>query len=436
MPERSLEEVIQERAFAGLLQSRSASFVRLSNTLLARSTSEWNKKHFYQLMLEAEDLESFLDDYGARYNRTYGTIRELIASLRWFALTGFSLAHLESRVDSYGLRAALSKAEAADAETSQETTRVFIRASCTELLRGIRDEADALGLEVTPETFPESNFASGGVRQRLPRNVGQQDLVDEEQKIAEVASKYLAACSMFDDLCIRRVRNPHERRAFLARICSEEQARVYEATVHNLQSTYDTYVKNTVLEGRDERLPRLRGLLSAALHLLEAVTFLTHFVERHESGARSEATETRLAKLIDPEEVQDLILNTLLYWADHFLQRGRGIAEDLLPSYTNVQELTVELPDCLKLHARPAALIVGIVSRYGTPVELEVQGKRCNAASILEVLVTVGSHPDARKFVFRGDENPLRDIGMLFEHGLGEAGIERLPGPLQYLKNG
>src|SRR5262245_12790090 len=180
-PERSLEEVIQERAFAGLLQSRSASFFRLSNTLLSRTTDEWNKKHFYQLMLEAEDLESYLDDYGARYNRTYGTLRELIASLRWFALTGFSLAHLESRVESYGLRAALSQAEAADAAVSQETTRTFIRRSCATLLGAVREEADALGLEIPPNAFPENNFTGSDVRQRLPRNVGQQDPVDEEQ---------------------------------------------------------------------------------------------------------------------------------------------------------------------------------------------------------------------------------------------------------------
>jgi phosphotransferase system HPr (HPr) family protein len=116
------------------------------------------------------------------------------------------------------------------------------------------------------------------------------------------------------------------------------------------------------------------------------------------------------------------------------MQRGRQSAEALLRAYTNLQELVVELPDDLKLHARPAALIVGIVNRYATPVELEVDGRRCNAGSILDVLVTVGSHPDARKYLFRGDENPLRDIGLLFENGLGEHGIDSLPAELHYLR--
>jgi hypothetical protein len=37
--------------------------------------------------------------------------------------------------------------------------------------------------------------------------------------------------------------------------------------------------------------------------------------------------------------------------------------------------------------------------------------------------------------VFRGDEKPLRDIGLLFEHGLGEDGIDGLPPELGYLKS-
>jgi len=101
----------------------------------------------------------------------------------------------------------------------------------------------------------------------------------------------------------------------------------------------------------------------------------------------------------------------------------------------NLQELQIELSENLKLHARPAALIVNIVSRHGTPVEMEVDGHRCNAGSILELLVAVGSHPEARHYIFRGDIHPLRDIGLLFESSLGEDGIDNLPPMLHYLKS-
>jgi phosphotransferase system HPr-like phosphotransfer protein len=178
----------------------------------------------------------------------------------------------------------------------------------------------------------------------------------------------------------------------------------------------------------------LRGHVSSALHLLEAVTQLAHFVERHESGVRTEAAERKLADLVDRARVHDVTLNTLLYWADRIMQLGRRLAEELLPTYTNVQQLEVEVDDGVTLHARPVSLIVGIVTHYGTPVEMEVGGATCHAGSILELMIAVGSHPEERRFVFRGDEHPLRDIRMLFGAGLGEHGIDALPDALSYLR--
>lgn len=433
MTDRSLEEVIHEREFTALLQARAASFGMLCNTLLESASKDWGKKHYYPLVSEAEALESFLDDFGAQYNRTFSPLREFVASVRWFALSGFSLGHLQGRFEGYGVSAALDPDDVADLRRSFQRAGSMIRRATVNLLTEVQKEAHALGLALPDDGLHENDFADGFTRQRLPRNVGQEEIADEEQRIAEIASKYVSACTMFAGLGVRRVPSAKEREQYLARVCSEERARVYEATVHNLQSTYDTHIKNTVLEGRDARLARLRGHLSASLHLLEAVTFLTHFVERH--GSRDEAAERRIRGLVDRSEVQDVVLNHLLYWADRLMRGGKSLADALLRQYTNVQELVVELPRDLKLHARPAALIVGIVNRYATPVELEVDGRRCNASSILDVLVTVGSHPDARHYVFRGDENPLRDIGLLFENGLGEHGLERLPPELQYLRN-
>ncbi len=434
MPDSSLEEVIQEEDFVHLLRTQAARYLGLCGLLTGQEERNWKKKHYHRLYSESDDLETFLDDYGAQHNKRFHYFRELVASMRWFSQTGFSLVHLDARLTTYGLDRTLG-ADATTAEAGVRRACQTIRASIENLLRAIVDEAEQLGVHsAQTDLSTEEGFVEPLVRVRLPRSLGQEDPEEEDQKIAEVASKYLAACGMLADLSIDRIADPARRREFLDRHCREEQARVYEATVHNLQSTYDTYIKNTVIESKDDRLTRLRGHTSGSLHLLEAVTFLTHFVERHESGLRSEDAEQRMRKVIDPNAIQDVTLNELLYWANRFLQSGREIAEDLLPSYTNVREMTVALPEELQLHARPAALIVSIVGRYGTPVEFEVESKVCNAGSILELLVTVGSHPDARRFVVRGDEKPLRDIALLFEHGLGEGGIETLPERLQYLR--
>jgi phosphotransferase system HPr-like phosphotransfer protein len=249
-----------------------------------------------------------------------------------------------------------------------------------------------------------------------------------------VATKFRQAAQMIAATGVREIHDAGDRHRFFGRVCTEELARVYEATVHNLQSTYDTHIQNTVLEGNDERLLQLRGHLSAALHLLQAVTYLAHFIERHENDVRSEEAKQRISELVDRSDVERITLNSLLLFAHRVLQNGVPLAEDLLPEYTNYQELEVELADHLSLHARPAALVVGIVNHYGTTVHMELADQQCDAGSILELLVAVGSQPDSRHFVFRGDARPLHDIGLLFEAGLGEQGLDSLPPELDYLR--
>lgn len=431
--EISFEQLVEERQFAGLLQTHAEPFFRLANTLLLGQCQGWNKKHFFQLINEADALESFLDDFGARFNRTYAFFTELVASVRGFALAGYSVTHLEGRLPAYG-RNHWTAEEYDSAVSSLRHTDAFLVSSTVRMLDEIRAEAQRLGVEITPEAFQETSFLPVVARRRLPRNLGEAVLVDEEQRIAEVATKYLRACEMLSEIGIRRIDDPDERRVFFARYCTEERARTIEATIHNLQSTYDTHVQNTVFEREDERLPLLRAHVSAALHLSEAITHLTHFVERHEDEVRSEEAKSRISALVPAAVVQEIVVNELLAWVGRHMESGCAIATELLPSYTNLQDLAVTLGDGLTLHARPAAMLVKVVNHYGTPVEMEVAGKRCNAASILEILVLIGSNPRERQLVFHGDERPLRDIRLLVEHDLGERGTAGFPEELHYLR--
>lgn len=431
MHSNPLEEVLSEQSFATILAARGVAFHALAVALVTRA-EPWTRRQFFVLSSEADALESLLDDHGARHNRDFAQLRELIASLRGLALAGFSLAHLEHRLESYP--SALSPAELAQAARSVTHGRSFVERALVRLLTETLREAVARGIAVDARAASETSTVDVTPLRKLPRNLGQADLDDDAQKVAEIASRFLQAAAMFDERSIRRIDDPDERELWMQRFCTEERARVFEATVHNLQSAYDTWVKNTRLEADDTRLAQLRGHASAALHLLEAVTHLAHFVERHESGVRNEETERRIESIVSRADVREVTLNHLLYWASVFMRRGSPLAEDLLPTYTDVQELELVLPDGVYLHARPCALIAGIVNRYATPVELRIEGHTCNAASILELMIAVGSHAEARRFVFRGDVNPLRDLRTLFDAGLGERGVDTLPESLAYLR--
>lgn len=432
MADSSMEEILSEDAFSSTLGQRVPPFLALARTLLESAPGEWTRTHHFRLVSESDALESLLDEHGARYNRRFAFLRELVASLRCFGQAGFSLVHLSRRMASYGIT--LSERESTQFATALQSTRVFIERSERALLEAACVELQAHGITAHESAGLRLGDELVGAKRMLPRNLGQEEMAEDEGKAAEIASKYLHACAKLEEIGVHRILDEHERDEWLRRNCTEEKARVFEATIHNLQSVYDTHVKNSSAELTDGRLPRLRGHISIVLHLLESVTQLAHFVERHESGQRHEILEQRMRQLIQRGEVREHTLNSLLYWASVVLRRGRPVAEDLLPAYTNLDTIALELPKDVVIHARPASLIVGIVQHHGMPVEMEIEGSRCNAGSILEVLLAVGSHAGARRFVFHGDAKPLADIQMLFHHTLGEDGIESLPEGLAYLR--
>jgi hypothetical protein len=435
MIEPPVEKVIREDDFGPLLQTGSAPFFGLVHALLAAGSREWRKLHYHQLRHDANSLESFLDDYGARYNQTFHFFTELVAGIRGLATAAYSLSHLAGRLGSYGAPDWLPQALFDATVLRLDRAGAFLNDGIERMLLEARLEADRLGASPSGEYQEERGWLKVAPQNKLPRDLGQDKLQDEAQRIAEVASKYIQAVDLVQSIDPRELDDPKARTRFLRKCCTEEQARVYEATIHNLQSTYDTHIKNTVLEAKDPRLEQLRGHASCALHLFEAITDLIHFQERHESEEREaiEETSRRMRSLVSPAELEEIVLNHLLVGAAELLENGRGVVEDLLPSYTNLQELECELLDGVSLHARPAALIVKIVHHHGTPVEMEVAGSTCNAGSILELLVAVGSNPDTRSYIFRGDERPLRHIGLLFERALGE-GPDALPEELDYLR--
>ena len=50
--------------------------------------------------------------------------------------------------------------------------------------------------------------------------------------------------------------------------------------------------------------------------------------------------------------------------------------------------------------------------------------------------MAAGANAGARKITFEGDRLPLEDLAVLFQHRLGEDGLDGLPDRLAYLRTG
>jgi phosphotransferase system HPr-like phosphotransfer protein len=425
-----LEQFISEEEFLPLLAGQANAFFRLGNFLLAARRETWGETHMFSLSTEANALESFLDDFSARNNRTFSYFTEIVASVRGFANAAHALHHLKRRLTKYGVHADDDPKFSAELDAALDWSNGSIEKLLNELYKG----AETLKLAITREALGGTSFPSAFARLRLKINVDEEDVVDETQRIAELATKYLKICDIVDSIGIEKFDDPVRLRHFVTKNCSEEKARQYETSVHNLQSKYDTYIKNTSYEVKDANLRALRGFISITLHLLEYVTHLVHFYERHENDIRYEPTKQRIARVIVKGDVLEHAVNFGLYYSAEFLKRGREPALAIFPEYTKLREQGFDVPSHVELHLRPATLIHKVAMHYGTPLQMCLgDGDWIDVSSLIRVVMEIGMNSNARKVVFRGDENALRDLKLLFDAGFGEGG-DGFPKELDYLQ--
>ncbi len=396
------------------------------------------RKHFWALQEAAHQLETFLDNFHARNNRTYVLFAELVASIRNLAVTGHTLGHVLVRFAKYGVEMPGKYDDGQSlivAFPSQLlTTMRFLAQSIAALVAALNEEARRLG--VMPATRPA--VAVGDVeikdfRQHLPHDLVEERRDDVDGAVAVLLNQFLSVTERARRIGDKMPARGADLRAFMTEHLGESEARVYKAAVHNLQSDYDTFVKPTQAHQRPE-LQRLRGHVSLAYHMLEVVNDLVHFYERHEGRDNRGSTQLEIARIVPPDQVLERAVHFALRYAVEATLAAEPLVRELLPQFMQHDLLELKLPDGLHLHARPLNLIVRIVRKHEKPVEIVVDGESASANSLMGLILFVGRHPQRRKYTFRGDREPLAHLRLLFESGLGERGLDRLPAELAYLR--
>jgi phosphotransferase system HPr-like phosphotransfer protein len=213
--------------------------------------------------------------------------------------------------------------------------------------------------------------------------------------------------------------------------------------VHNLQSSFDTYVIHGGFLFGDRKLKHLRSYFSVVFHLLQMMGRLLHFYERHlyEAGYKDayKRVQDRLAVLVDPRELLDRTINYGLFYACHYLSVGKDLAREILNDNVERGRIKVGIPVKLGFHSRPSLLVAKIVQYYGGPVELVVGQDRFDASSVLDIQWAGGKiqKENVSEVVFEGDLRALKDIQILSEVNYGEDTMGKgipLPKELKYLR--
>jgi phosphotransferase system HPr-like phosphotransfer protein len=425
---RSRDVVIREDEVRGLLPVAAAEFGGQVAAAVADASLLDNSAFVASLGRLAHALETWLDDFGARQNRTFVTFGELVACVRGLAAVRQTNLHLVRRLGHYHTLVD-SRPLVADLQRAGD---LLVRA-LHRLLGALQREAARHGLPWQAADALDGEDERLTQRRQLPRNLDEEETVDERQHIAEIGTRFLQVLQTSRSLDLGFSR-PLEALPDLVRgKATEERCRWYESTVHSIQSMYDTYVLHTSVERDHPWLQSLRGHASVALHLLEMATALVHFYERHENDIRHEPARQAISAVVPKDHVLDLAVNVCLRHAYLYVEAASATAHQILRTFVRQASTSLAMPAGITLHARPLALIVQVARHYGTPLEISFDGEVCPASSLMALILVGGRHPRPKEIRVTGDARALRDLELLFQSGLGEGG-RALPADLDYLR--
>jgi phosphotransferase system HPr-like phosphotransfer protein len=397
----------------------------------------FTKKLFSTLVSTSHVLEDFLDFHGAKNNKNWYFFRELTSAVRHLSLGGYSQTHISNRLIFYNLK------DAEEFESEGTENLFFLRKTLMKLSPVIIHEAKRLNIQLPTETWEPDQFPGVSTSERLAYDIDDRDMDLQKKNIIKIASELIDIASKFDRLGFYEPYKMEEILSIVPGKVNEVEIRQFEMQVHNLQSTFDTYVIHGGYLYGNRKLKELRGYFSVVFHLLQMIGRLLHFYERHlhDAGYKNiyKQVQERLATLVDPETLMDRTINYGLYYACHFLNCGKSLAREILNENIERGAITVSIPMKLGFHSRPSLLVAKIVQHYGGQVELCVGKDRFDASSVLDIQWAGGkiNKENVLEVVFEGDTRALADIKTLSEVNYGEDTMGKgvpLPNELQYLK--
>jgi phosphotransferase system HPr-like phosphotransfer protein len=402
-----------------------------------RLEAAFTQKLYSILVSSSMLLEDFLDFHGAKNNKNWYFYRELTAAVRHLSLAANFQKHISNRLVFYDL------ADVSDFPKQGEKTLDFLNSALMKMAPVILKEAQRLKIEMPQTQYALADFPGVVTNQMLDYDIDDKDKDQQKKNIVKISSEFLNIAKSFDQL---KFYDPYPYKEILTLVpdkMNEVEIRRYEMLVHNLQSSFDTYVIHGGFRFGNRELKQLRGNFSVVLHLLQMVGRLLHFYERHlhEAGYKTiyKKVQIRLSKLVNPKTLLDRTINYGLFYACHFLTNGIELAQKILNENIERSSIKVGVPVKLGFHSRPCLLVAKIVQQYGGQVELCVGSDRFDASSVLDLQWAGGKIQKEKleQVIFEGDIRTLKDIEILASVNYGEDTMGKgvpLPKELSYLK--
>ncbi len=433
---KSLIQIITEEEFLLLAQEPCSQLLNIFFLFELREENNMDisRKFYSNLIQESEFLESFMDEHGARENKKWSFFVEYLASIRNLSIAAFFTKHLLDRYPFYGLRESPEN----EVEFKNEANNVlnFLNQSILNLFGELYSTGVENGLNVTRNSDSKIEFSEIETNKRLPRNVAEDEVKDEEHRIIEICEKIKHVAKIMKDTKVQRIADIKDLKLAVLQKFNEKRARMYKNLVHNIQSDFDTFIKNTKLEMNYSEVKIMRGYISMPLHLLEVALWLAHFYERHEDEIRHGESKKRISVLVNKETLLDKIMNFGFYYSQYFVAEGKKLADDILDCFSKIVRVELPIPQPLGFHARPSTYVSLIARQYDDlDLFIIIDGKKFNTKSVMSLLQAGGTLADKgyQSVLFEGDKRVIEDVRILAKHNYCEEG--EIPARLSYLRD-
>ncbi|MGA1825576.1 MAG: HPr family phosphocarrier protein [bacterium] len=433
-----LKELISEEEFLGKIRKKARDFIKLYLFVLDNKENDaiFNGCVYFNILMLSRSLEDFLDDYEAKNNKTWHHFRELVASIRGFSFILHLYEHIKKRY------LEIEKEEKEEEEVYKvfkeflnhtEAPERFFRNALLWAFEEIKEESIKLKINMPKEKFHDIDFLMDVASNKiLPHNIDGIFMNQETKYITNICSNFINIGKKFNGLGFDYNNDDIQINETEPYIISEAEIRVFELQMHNLQSIYDTFVKDSVEESKDARLPIFRAYISILLHLFEICRIQIHFYERHKQ------INELLRKAIPDQDIRIYIIKSI-HFLGKILEPGSILASELLGHYSETDSIKLPIP-ALGFHMRPSSLVVSLVKYYGSEVFMKVGNRKFNAGNLLELMWAGGeiSRENIKEVIFEGDKRVLHDLELLAKANYGEdiIGTDKpLPRELEYLRD-
>ena len=397
------------------------------------------KKVYSKLITVSHLLEDFLDFHGAKNNRQWIFYRELTAAVRHLSLAGYSQKHIFNRICFYEF----DKKDISFVNESRDTL-IMIQGSLQLAAPVILEEAARLDIAIPKTGYDPTFFPGIGTSEHLEHNIDDFDNLDQQRKnLIIIASDFLELIGEFEQFSFYERYTSEEIRDVVPSKINEVKIRRFEMLLHNLQSSFDSYVIHGGFFHGNRKLKQIRSHFSVVFHILQVMGRLLHFYERHlydvDYKDVYKSVSESLTAVIDPDVLLDRSVNYCLFYAWQFLSSGKSLASDILNENIERSSITVNIPQERGFHSRPSLLVAKIVQHYGGEVEMVVGENRFDAASVLDMQWAGGliKKEEVEEVVFEGDSRALEDLKILAGVNYAEDSLGKgvpLPRELSYLR--